>query len=89
MAGISPQEDAKSCAQACRAALSNSGRGYAASSLVALPLCAFFVGSFDVSGTLNLDRFVGNLLQLFRRERGDDLLETRITAHRVPVRMQT
>jgi hypothetical protein len=62
MAGISPQEDAKSCAQACRAAPSNSGRGYTASSLVALPLCAFFFESFDVSGNLDLDRFVRKLL---------------------------
>jgi len=62
MAGISSQEDAKSCAQACRAAPSNSGRSYAASSLVALPLCAFFFESFDVSGNLDLDHFVRNLL---------------------------
>jgi hypothetical protein len=83
MAGISPQEDAKSCAQACRAAPSNSGRGYAASSLVALPLCAFFVGSFDVSGTLNLDRFVRKLLTTSVLC-GNNLFEAQIAARRVP-----
>ena len=83
MAGISPQEDAKSCAQACRAAPSNSGRGYAASSLVALPLCAFFVGSFDVSGTLNLDRFVRKLLTT-SLQCGNNLFEAQIAARRLP-----
>jgi hypothetical protein len=83
MAGISPQEDAKSCAQACRAAPSNSGRGYAASSLVALPLCAFFVGSFDVSGTLNLDRFVRKPLTT-SVQCGNNLFEAQIAARRVP-----